>query len=80
MDEASLLKTCIRTPLDAKSDEVEGFSDDIEIMESLELGTERCHYDVEGTRLVFDAGIDYYFEDTRCVASSQQSVRACTTA
>ena len=44
------------------------------------MGTERSHYDVEGTRLVSDAGIDYYIEDTRCVASSQQSVRACTTA
>ena len=38
MDEASLLKTCIRTPLDAKSDEVEGFSDDIEIMEIPRIG------------------------------------------
>ena len=47
---------------------------------SLGLGTERSHYDVEGTRLVSDAGINYYIEDTRCVASSQQSVRACTTA
>ena len=38
MDEASLLKTCMRTPLEAKSDEVVGFSDDIKIMEIPRIG------------------------------------------
>eukprot|EP01050_Picozoa_sp_SAG11_P026291 SAG11_NODE_6244_length_1353_cov_114.917065_1_plen_124_part_00 len=36
--ESSLMKTCMRTPLDAKSDEVVGFSDDIEITEIPRIG------------------------------------------